>query len=147
MHEANARAGLANKVGARFAGAVAAAVPGSGLPHAEVLGIPLRRRSPRWTGGAAPGRREFFGLPARTAPALLVFGGSQGAQRDQRRGRCGAARTWRRPGSACCTRYGRSNAVDAADAGTGPPYVAVPYMDRMDLAYAAADLVLAGRGR
>ena len=43
VHEANARAGLANKVGARFAARVAAAVPGSGLPGAEVVGIPLRR--------------------------------------------------------------------------------------------------------
>ncbi|WP_428509386.1 glycosyltransferase, partial [Pseudonocardia sp.] len=43
VHEANARAGLANKVGARFARRVVAAVPGSGLANAEVLGIPLRR--------------------------------------------------------------------------------------------------------
>ena len=32
VHKANARAGLANKIGARFATLVAAAVPGSGLP-------------------------------------------------------------------------------------------------------------------
>ncbi len=43
VHEANARAGLANKVGARFAARVVAAVPGSGLAGAQVLGIPLRR--------------------------------------------------------------------------------------------------------
>ena len=80
VHEANARAGLANKVGARFAARVAAAVPGSGLPHAEVLGIPLRRSVTSLDREALrPAARERFGLPA-DGPVLLVFGGSQGAR-------------------------------------------------------------------
>ena len=80
VHEANARAGLANKVGARFAARVAAAVPGSGLPHAEVLGIPLRRSVTSLDREALrPAAREHFGLPA-DGPVLLVFGGSQGAR-------------------------------------------------------------------
>ena len=42
VHEANARAGLANRLGARFGARVLAAVPGSGLRRAEVVGMPLR---------------------------------------------------------------------------------------------------------
>ena len=42
VHEANASAGIANKVGARHAAAVAAAVPGIGL-DGPVIGMPLRR--------------------------------------------------------------------------------------------------------
>ncbi|EWM16592.1 UDP-N-acetylglucosamine-N-acetylmuramyl-(pentapeptide) pyrophosphoryl-undecaprenol N-acetylglucosamine transferase [Kutzneria sp. 744] len=58
VHEANARAGLANKVGAKFAAKVAAAVPGSGLPDAQVIGIPLRysikKNGPRGAARAGP---------------------------------------------------------------------------------------------
>ena len=43
--------------------------------------------------------------------------------------------------------YGRKNEITLPDLPAGaPPYVAVPYIDRMDLAYAAADLVLARSG-
>src|SRR6185312_15850535 len=75
VHEANARAGLANKVGARFAALVAAAVPGTGLPEAQVLGIPLRRSVTSLDRAALRGAaRERYGLPA-DGPVLLVFGG------------------------------------------------------------------------
>src|ERR1700754_1752106 len=43
VHEANARSGLANKIGARFAAVVAGAVPENGLPGTRTIGIPLRR--------------------------------------------------------------------------------------------------------
>ncbi len=81
VHEANARAGLANKIGARFAVSVAAAVDGSGLKNAHVVGNPVRRSLSELDRPALRAQaREFFGLhPA--APTLLVFGGSQGAQR------------------------------------------------------------------
>src|SRR5690606_31913963 len=38
VHEANARAGLANRIGARWAAAVASAVPDCGLRSARVIG-------------------------------------------------------------------------------------------------------------
>ncbi|MBV8861074.1 MAG: glycosyltransferase, partial [Mycobacterium sp.] len=43
IHEANASAGLANRVGARSAYRVLSAVPDPGLPHAEVVGVPVRK--------------------------------------------------------------------------------------------------------
>ena len=55
-------------------------MPGSGLPGAEVLGIPLRRAVTTLDRAALrPAARERFGLPA-DGPVLLVFGGSQGAR-------------------------------------------------------------------
>src|SRR4051812_32130827 len=42
VHEANARPGLANRIGARFTTYVAAASPTCPLRHAEYVGIPLR---------------------------------------------------------------------------------------------------------
>ena len=43
VHEANARPGLANRLGARWASAVAVTVPGTPLRGAVVTGLPLRR--------------------------------------------------------------------------------------------------------
>src|ERR1700753_2809733 len=78
VHEANARAGLANKVGARYAVTVAAAVADSGLANAEVIGIPLRRSITSLDRSALRAKaRAHFGLDPH-APTLLVTGGSQG---------------------------------------------------------------------
>ena len=83
--------GLANKVGARFAARVAAAVPGSGLPGAEVLGIPLRRvghrAGPRRAARAGPGALR----PARRRPGaagLRRLAGRPHAQHGARPPRC-----------------------------------------------------------
>ncbi|MEZ5192855.1 MAG: glycosyltransferase [Nocardioides sp.] len=55
----------------------------------------------------------------------------------------GAAAQARLPASRYCT----SSARRAADPGpTHAPYVVVPFVDRMDLAYAAADLVVCRAG-
>ena len=146
IHEANARAGLANKIGARFATAVAAAVPGSGLKRARVVGNPVRRSlSELDRAGLRAEAREFFGLDA-AAPTLLVFGGSQGAQRINAAVTAAAA-DLAEIGIGVLHAYGRRNEISVPASVPGsPPYVAVPYLDRMDLAYAAADLVLARSG-
>jgi UDP-N-acetylglucosamine--N-acetylmuramyl-(pentapeptide) pyrophosphoryl-undecaprenol N-acetylglucosamine transferase len=63
VHEANARAGLANRVGARLTPHVAAAVEGSGLRGAAVLGIPLRSAVARLDRAASRAEaRASFGL-------------------------------------------------------------------------------------
>ena len=146
IHEANARAGLANKIGARFATSVAAAVEGSGLKHATVVGNPVRRSLSQLDRGALRAEaRDFFGLD-QAAPTLLVFGGSQGAQRIND-AVSQAAPDLAEIGIGVLHAYGRRNEITVPEPTPGsPPYVAVPYLDRMDLAYAAADLVLARSG-
>jgi UDP-N-acetylglucosamine--N-acetylmuramyl-(pentapeptide) pyrophosphoryl-undecaprenol N-acetylglucosamine transferase len=136
VHEANARAGLANRVGARFAARVAAAVPGS-LPNAEILGIPLRHSITELDRPAlrADARRRF-GLPA-DGPVLLVFGGSQGA-RTLNTALAGALPGLVRAGIAVLHAHGKAG----TPASPMPGYVPLPYIDAMDVAYAAADAVL-----
>lgn len=144
VHEANARAGLANKIGARFAAAIAVAVPGSGLADATVIGIPVRENISSLDRAALRAQgREFFGLDP-DAPTLLVYGGSQGSVRINN-AISGAAEELAAAGIGVLHSYGKKNTV-AAPAFPGPAYVAVPYLDRMDLAYAAADLTLGRSG-
>ena len=146
IHEANARAGLANKIGARWAVSVAAAVDSSGLRGAAVVGNPVRRSlSELDRAGLRAQAREFFGL-APDATTLLVFGGSQGAARIN------AALAASEPdlaaaGIAVLHAYGKKNEFEVPPSVVGTRlYTAVPYLDRMDLAYSAADLVLARSG-
>lgn len=148
IHEANARAGLANRVGARLTPWAAEAVPGA-LPHAAYAGMPLRPsivelaeatdRSER-----SRASRVRFGLdPDRVT--LLVFGGSLGA------------RHLNEVVTACAADFAAAgiqvlHAVGDRELGVSPrpvgavPYVVVPYIDRMDLAFAAADLAVTRAG-
>ena len=146
VHEANARAGLANKVGARFAARVAAAVPGSGLPHAEVLGTPLRRSVTTLDREALrPAARERFGLPA-DGPVLLVFGGSQGA-RSLNSAVAAALPGLAEAGIAVLHAHGASGTPADPAPGAAPDlYRPLPYIEDMHLAYAAADAVLCRAG-
>lgn len=143
VHESNARAGIANKVGARRAVAIAAAVSGSGLNGAVVTGNPVRRSIGSLDRVALRGQaREFFGLDAQ-APTVLVTGGSQGARRINEAVRACAA-DFAAAGIGVLHHYGKKNAVEPVD--QDPPYVLTPYIERMDLAYAAADLIVARSG-
>lgn len=149
VHEANARPGLANRLGARLTSYVAVSTPWTGqspLPHAVFLGIPLRRVIATLD---RPALREqavrTFGLhPDR--PTLLVFGGSQGARRLNL-AMAGAAADLSAAGVQMLHALGPAQEVEVARVPPGgAPYVTVPYLDRMDLAYAAADLALCRAG-
>lgn len=146
VHEANARAGLANRVGARSAQRVLSAVPNSGLPRAEVVGMPLRlaiSAMDRITLRAQA--RDYFGFD-HDARVLLVFGGSQGAA-SINRAVSGAAEQFAAAGISVLHVHGPKNVLDLRDQAPGePPYRALPYLDRMDLAYAAADLAICRSG-
>ncbi len=146
IHEANARAGLANRVGARSAERVLSAVPDCGLAHAEVVGIPVRAALTALDRAALRGEaRRHFGF-ADDAKVLLVFGGSQGAV-SLNRAVSGAAAELAAAGVAVLHAHGPKNTLDLRKPTPGdPPYVAVPYLDRMDLAYAAADLAICRSG-
>ncbi len=143
VHEANARAGLANKVGARYAVTVAAATEASGLKDAVVVGNPVRRSISALDRAAMRQQaRSHFGLDPQ-ARTILVTGGSQGAQQINRAVR-GCAADLAAAGIGVLHHHGRTNVVEPVT--STPPYVLTPYIDRMDLAYAAADLLVARSG-
>ncbi len=146
VHEANARAGLANRIGARIATRTLAAVPDCGLPGAEVVGMPLRSSITGLDRAALREQaRAHFGFGS-DARVLLVFGGSQGAV-SINRAVSGAAAPLAAAGVSVLHAHGPKNTLDLPDPRPGdPPYVAVPYLSRMDLAYAAADLAICRSG-
>jgi UDP-N-acetylglucosamine--N-acetylmuramyl-(pentapeptide) pyrophosphoryl-undecaprenol N-acetylglucosamine transferase len=145
VHESNAKAGLANKIGARYAKRVAAAVPDSGLANADVIGIPLRPSIIELDRAALRDKaREHFGLDPK-APTLLVTGGSQGA-RSINTAVSAAARELADAGIGVLHAHGPKNTLVVQAVPGAPAYVAVPYLERMDLALAAADAVLCRAG-
>ena len=101
VHEQNARPGLANRLGARFAAGVGVTFPGTRLPHAMLTGMPLRREIATLDRAAHRAEaRDRFGLT--DAPTVLVTGGSLGAQKlnEAFAGAAAGAVGGRRPGAA-----------------------------------------------
>jgi UDP-N-acetylglucosamine--N-acetylmuramyl-(pentapeptide) pyrophosphoryl-undecaprenol N-acetylglucosamine transferase len=146
VHEANASAGWANRVGARSARRVLSAVPDPGLRNVEVVGVPVRAAITSLDRVALRAEaRAHFGFPD-DARVLLVFGGSQGAQ-SINRAVAAAAKDLAAAGISVLHAHGPKNTLDLREPADGdPPYVAVPYLDRMDLAYAAADVAICRSG-
>ena len=145
VHEANARPGLANRVGARLTPYVAVASAGIALPHAEHVGIPLRRAVSTLDRTAVRAKaRAGFGLRP-DLPTLLVFGGSQGARRINT-ALAAAAEALRASGVQVLHAVGAGNEGTVVPVEGEVPYVVVSYLDRMELAYAAADLALCRAG-
>ena len=144
VHEANARPGLANRVGARLTHHVAVASPQIRLPHAEHIGIPLRRPVATLDRAAErPRARAMFALRP-DLPTVLAFGGSQGARRINQ-AMAEAAGALSAAGVQVLHAVGAGN--DEVPAIWGAvPYVVEPYLDRMELAYAAADLAVCRAG-
>jgi len=146
VHEANARPGLANRIGARFTDFVAVSTPDTRLPHARYIGIPLRPAIATLDREAARDEaRDYFGL-APDPPTLFVTGGSQGARRLNDAVSAAAAQL-AVAGVQVLHVTGPHNTVNViGERGGGPPYVTIPYLNRMDLAYSAADLALCRAG-
>jgi len=143
IHEANARPGIANRLGAQLTKYVGVAFPSTRIRGAEVVGMPLRReieQLDRFEGRKAGIR--FFGLDAEK-PVLLVTGGSSGARRinetlvDSVTLILGAG--WQ---VVHVTGALREAVVDPVL----PGYLALQYVDRMDLALAVADLAISRAG-
>jgi UDP-N-acetylglucosamine--N-acetylmuramyl-(pentapeptide) pyrophosphoryl-undecaprenol N-acetylglucosamine transferase len=144
VHEANPRPGLANKLGARMTEHVYTGHPATQLAHATYLGIPIRREIAELDRlGLGDKARAHFGLRT-DLPVLLVTGGSQGA-RSLNNALYGALDLLRTSGVQVLHVTGPRNAPEDPPP-AGAPYVAVPYVDRMDLAYAAADFALCRAG-
>ena len=156
VHEQNARPGLANRLGARWASAVAVTFPGTPLRGGVITGLPLRqeiadlvRARLEHPAGARREAAAALGLdPARRT--LLVTGGSLGAQS------LNDAMTGALDDVAASevqvlhlTGRGKSAAVEAALAqrpGLAGRYQVREYLDDMHLALAACDLVLCRAG-
>lgn len=167
IHEQNARPGLANRLGAGWAAAVALTFPSTKLAAAkgrtEVTGLPLRpaigrlvsrRSTPE---GAATARRE--GAAALDldpqAPTLLITGGSLGAQHLNEVVMASLAElpadlqvihlTGRDKDAPV-----RSAVAGAAEAGAAPDlaerYHVLDYLTQMEHAYACADGVISRSG-
>jgi len=143
VHEQNALPGLANKIGARVATRVAVSFPDTPLPKAEYVGLPIRTLISGVDRSALRAEaRTFFGLdPAR--PTVVVTGGSQGARRlNESISR--AAPVFAQKGVQVLHVVGPKNDVVAPV--TGVPYVVLNFVDRMDYALAAADLMVCRAG-
>lgn len=142
VHEANAKPGLANVLGARWAAAVGVAFAGTPIRGGEVVGMPLRHEviSLDRAGSRVEAAAEF-GLDA-GRPVLLVFGGSLGAQRLND----ALADSWRDILDAgwqlLHVTGDRADVPDPGEQG----YVLRRYVDRMDLAFALADLIVSRSG-
>jgi UDP-N-acetylglucosamine--N-acetylmuramyl-(pentapeptide) pyrophosphoryl-undecaprenol N-acetylglucosamine transferase len=145
VHEGNALPGIANKLGARFTADVATSFPDTALRHGEYLGLPIRRMISTLDRSALRDEaRAHFGLAAE-APTLLVTGGSQGARRLNEQVAL-ARPALAAAGVQVLHVSGPLGGVAVDPAPGDPAYVVVPYVDRMDLAYAAADLVVCRSG-
>lgn len=142
VHEANAKPGLANRVGALFAEAVFDTVPGT-LRKAETVGIPVRQTLITLQPAALRDEAlRYFGLVA-DRPVLLVFGGSQGARKLNAAVEAVGANLIAEGWQVLHAIGSKNEDQHITDL---PHYTTIPYIDRMDLAYAIADAAITRAG-
>jgi UDP-N-acetylglucosamine--N-acetylmuramyl-(pentapeptide) pyrophosphoryl-undecaprenol N-acetylglucosamine transferase len=139
LTEADAHVGLANRLAAPFARRVFLAFPVHGRDGEKyrVVGRPLRAVEPVPREEA----RAEFGLPAEEA-ALLVFGGSQGAQVLNEV----ALDAFAGAGPPVLHLCGQRYFEQLRDRPRRPDYVLLPWTPDLSAAISAADLVLARAG-
>ncbi|THG33461.1 UDP-N-acetylglucosamine--N-acetylmuramyl-(pentapeptide) pyrophosphoryl-undecaprenol N-acetylglucosamine transferase [Naasia lichenicola] len=142
LHEANAKPGIANRLGSRLTAAVGVAFPGTPLRGAQVVGMPLRREIETLDRAASRAEAlEYFGLdPER--PVLLVTGGSLGARRINATVVGSAAALLAAGWSVLHIVGGKSEVSDP----NLPHYRMLDYCDRMELALSAADAAVSRAG-
>lgn len=142
IHEANARPGLANRLGSRYTTFVGVAFAGTPIRHARVVGMPLRQEIETLDrqGTRANAIAELQLDAAR--PTLLVTGGSLGARRLNvtiaQSARVIVAAGWQ-------ILHITGQRDEFVDPGI-EHYHALPYCDRMQLALAACDLAVSRAG-
>ncbi|MBB6430341.1 UDP-N-acetylglucosamine--N-acetylmuramyl-(pentapeptide) pyrophosphoryl-undecaprenol N-acetylglucosamine transferase [Algisphaera agarilytica] len=140
--------GRANRFTAKKASDVFSAFPthaeAKPLPDAEVIGFPLRRAAVAPESAKPQAAREYFGLePGRKT--LLIFAGSQGARTINQ----AIARLYER---GVLGDWQVLHVTGPSAEGLGPEGipqgagVALPFCDRMDLAWRAADTALTRAG-
>ncbi|MER0428528.1 UDP-N-acetylglucosamine--N-acetylmuramyl-(pentapeptide) pyrophosphoryl-undecaprenol N-acetylglucosamine transferase [Streptomyces microflavus] len=168
IHESNAVPGRANQFAARLTEHLTVAFDGSrahlsGGERARTVGMPIAASLAALDRPALREEaRHAFGIPE-GARVVLFNGGSLGAARLTAAA-VGLAARWRDRGDVhlliktgpAALAETRRKLIDAGvgnagpshghDAGAGSVAQAVPYLDRMDLAYAVADLVVCRAG-
>jgi UDP-N-acetylglucosamine--N-acetylmuramyl-(pentapeptide) pyrophosphoryl-undecaprenol N-acetylglucosamine transferase len=150
--------GAANRLFGRFARASAVGWDGNSLPRSVVTGTPVRaeiadvRRRPEDRRAA----RQLLGLPE-DRPIVAVFGGSLGARRINQ-AVAGLADLWKDRGDRSiyhivgrrdweeCATMGVGGHHGGTSADPGASVIRVPYEERMDAVYSAADLVVCRAG-
>jgi UDP-N-acetylglucosamine--N-acetylmuramyl-(pentapeptide) pyrophosphoryl-undecaprenol N-acetylglucosamine transferase len=149
VHEANARPGFANRLGARLSSycAIAQPVKSGALQSALVTGIPLREdvasalveSAGDWTGGRARAK-SALGFSS-TEPLVLAFFGSQGSV-ALNKVIAQSLPSLLANGSQLLHAVGKLNAL--------PPmqerYKSTAYIEEMATAYLAADLIISRSG-
>lgn len=155
IHEQNALPGLANRLAARFTRHVITSFPETPLPRAQWVGLPLRQ-SITGLAEASEEERQRLKIEGRKALGLdpdhltlLVTGGSQGAVRINRavvEARSGLLAE----GIQILHVLGGKNITEddvrVVDPQTEVIYQPVGFVEQMEQAYAAADLVLCRAG-
>ena len=140
IHEANSKAGFANVLGAKFTSNVATVHPGA-LSPARRLALPVRPTITNLDRATVRDEaREFWGLPP-SAPVVFVFGGSQGA-RHLNEVIADSMPRFAESGVHVLHAVGKANELPSSS----EYYHPVAYIERMDLAYAAADLAVCRSG-
>jgi UDP-N-acetylglucosamine--N-acetylmuramyl-(pentapeptide) pyrophosphoryl-undecaprenol N-acetylglucosamine transferase len=147
IHEANTRAGLANRVGAGLSRHVAVAFAETKLRGARHVGMPMRKEISGLDRAAARhAARELLGLD-QDKPALIVTGGSSGAQSINRTIAMSLG-ALAQAGIQTLHITGRGKTVldEEGNPLTAEGYRQVEYVDGMENVYAAADLLLGRAG-
>jgi UDP-N-acetylglucosamine--N-acetylmuramyl-(pentapeptide) pyrophosphoryl-undecaprenol N-acetylglucosamine transferase len=145
IHEANARPGVANAKAAKFATKIIDTVSGS-IAGAETLGVPIRKSLVSFDKAKLSVEAlKHFDLPA--GRTILVFGGSQGAERLNQAVveivnelTATGINIIHIAGNLNFEKYQKISTIGAGK------YLLLSYCDRMDLAYAVADLAITRSG-
>jgi UDP-N-acetylglucosamine--N-acetylmuramyl-(pentapeptide) pyrophosphoryl-undecaprenol N-acetylglucosamine transferase len=142
IHEANAKPGFANRLGARFTRYVGVLFPNTAIRNPTVVGMPLRREIEQLdrTRARTEAYRVFGLSPDR--PVLLVTGGSTGARSINR---TIAESVTLVLGAGWQVLHIVGERAEIFDPGL-PGYAFVRYCDRMELAIAVADLAVSRAG-
>ncbi len=142
IHEANALAGFANRLGARFTRHRAVAFSNSNLTGATLVGMPIRREVIEGANKIDKDQaRVELGLDP-VLPTLLVTGGSQGA-RSINNAVIDSLPELSNAGIQVLHIVGEKAGLEEANQ---PGYLRIAYCDRMDAAIAASDLAISRSG-
>ena len=142
IHEANAIAGFANRLGARFTKHRAIAFPNSNLAGGTLTGMPIRKELVEGALSYDSGQaRVELGLDP-LLPTLLVTGGSQGAK-SINEAVIAALPDFNNAGIQVLHIVGEKAGLEELNTSG---YLRLAYCDRMDAAIAASDLAISRAG-